>query len=351
MIDVNKAIDFIEHSFLSPFIKVDTITDISYNGKYLFYQDSKLGRKKSDINISPSEVSDFIRHIANLSEKQFSYIEPSLEVSIGKYRLNALHHSLVRKKGEDAQSFSIRIASDTIKILDDKSFMPEPVKELLEYLIDNHHSIIIAGLTGSGKTELQKYLISLMKEHTRVIVIDNLLELDYVSYDESLDLNVWQSSEKRNNGSTASLVKIALRNNPDWLIVAESRGKEANDVLTSLLTGHPIITTIHAFDAKSIPNRFARMVMSDDKRSDYSQILEDIYYHLHFYIYIEKKSLSNGEIFRYIKEIVYFDNLGKPTTIFSNTNNNYSYRPIFDNADKYKNSLPHFYTQFVKENL
>lgn len=328
MIDLDKAISFLENSFLAPLLKKKSITDISYNGEDIFYLDTEVGRKISNIKVNEIEVKDFIRHLSNIAEKQFSYSEPILEISIGKYRITALHHSLVRKKGLDAQSFSIRIASDTIKINDDDNFMPKEVKELFKYLIDTKTSIIIAGLTGSGKTELQKYLISLMDDNVRVIIIDNLLELDYVSYKDSLDINVWQSNEKKESSSLQNLIKVALRNNPDWLIVAESRGKEANDMLTSLLTGHPIITTIHAFDAESIPNRFARLVMSDDKRSDYDSLLEDIFYHLHFYVYVEKSSGQDGRISRYIKEIIYFDEKGEKTKIFEKTDKGYRYQKI-----------------------
>lgn len=348
MIDIVKTSMFIESSFLSSLLANPDITDISYNGEFIFYQDTKIGRRKSDINISYSEVKDFLRHIANLAEKQFSFSEPILEVSVGKYRINALHHSLAKKAGNDALSFSIRIASGKIQILDDPSFMPVAVNELLASLIHNKYSIIIAGLTGSGKTELQKYLLYLMEDNTRVIVIDNLLELDYIKYKSELDLNIWQSNEKREASSTQSLVKVALRNNPDWLIVAESRGKEANDVLSSLLTGHPIITTIHAFDARSIPNRFARLVMNDDKRSDYSQILEDIFYHLHFYIYVEKTIKEDGSIDRYIKEIVYTDDKGESTSIYLKDDEKDIYHLLPPSVEINQTLYPNAYKCFIE---
>ena len=71
--DVKKLVGYLETSFLSDLLKEDTITDISYNGEYIFYLDNKFGRLKRNVEVEPLLVRDFIRQIANLSEKQFSY--------------------------------------------------------------------------------------------------------------------------------------------------------------------------------------------------------------------------------------------------------------------------------------
>ena len=89
--DTVKTIDYLEQSFLKPLLSSSNITDISYNGKDIFYVDNDLGRLKSDIVIDKQAAKDFVRQIANLSEKQFSFQNPKLDVSFGKYRFNALH--------------------------------------------------------------------------------------------------------------------------------------------------------------------------------------------------------------------------------------------------------------------
>ena len=204
------------------------------------------------------------------------------------------------------------------------SLSPE-VKELLQVLIDSNVSIVIGGLTGSGKTELQKYLISLMRENTRTIVIDNILELDQLKVEQTLDLNIWQVDEKRPSASIENLVRNALRSNPDWLIVAESRGKEMLDVLNSSLTGHPIITTLHAFDAQSMPHRMVRMVMMNEQRMAFEDIYADIAYHMRFYIYLKRKYTVNGVVQRYISSISYL-NGEKMEEIYGSDGENRTYR-------------------------
>ena len=305
--DVIKAVNYLEESFLKDLLINPKVTDISYNGEDIFYVDNDFGRLKSDIFIERQVAKDFVRQIANLSEKQFSFQSPKLDVSIGRYRINALHQSICRKNNEESVCFSIRIASSSLKF-NEKDSLSDELKELLQVLINSNVSIVIGGQTGSGKTELQKYLISLMKENTRTIVIDNILELDQFKTEQCLDLNIWQVDEKREEASIENLVRNALRSNPDWLIVAESRGKEMLDVLNSSLTGHPIITTLHAFDINSMPHRMVRMVMMNEQKMNFEDVYYDISYHMRFFIYLKRKYLNDGYVSRYISSISYLNN-------------------------------------------
>ena len=194
--------------------------------------------------------------------------------------------------------------------------MPHVLVEFLDILIKSRCSIVLGGLTGSGKTEFQKYLLSRMEKNTRVIIIDNVCELDYVDINPNLDMNVWLANEDKKETNVQSLVRNALRSNPDWLIVAEARGEEMLDVLNSALTGHPILTTIHALDIESIPLRMTRLVMMGDKKSNYEDIYNDVTYHFRFFIYL-KRDYQNGKVVRYIDEISYL-NKSKWNPIYKN---------------------------------
>lgn len=297
-----KLISYIENSFLSPLLAKKDITDISYNGVSFFYVDNEKGRIKSNIQASNEEVMDFLRQIANYSEKQFSFSNPNLDVSIGKYRLNAEHSSIVRVENEKAVSFALRISSKDIRIKQGSDFLSKEGEDFLVDLLNKGESIVIAGATGSGKTELQKYLLSKLRKNTRVIVIDNIQELENLRKFEDLDLTSWQVNQNNPNASIQELVKCALRSNPDWLVVAEARGKDMNDVLNSVMTGHPIITTIHAKSVEAIPKRMCRMVMMADNTQKYEDILEDVSDHIKYYVYL-KRDYLNGKVIRYVDTI------------------------------------------------
>lgn len=302
-----RLISFIETSFLKPLLEIETITDISYNGVSIFYMDNVLGRRKYKETISPEQAIDFVRQIANLSERQFSYTTPTLDFSINRYRINAQHSSIVRVKDEKSVSFAIRIASNKNRIEDDPHFMDKEARKILLEAIAKKKSIVIAGSTGSGKTELQKYLISHLEDCSRVIIIDNVQELDYVRFNENLDVTSWQISPIIPQGNAQELIRNALRNNPDWIVVAESRGKEMADALNAVMSGHPIITTLHARNVESIPHRILRLVQSGNKDEKAEEILADIYEHLDYYVYLERVISKNKKVERYVSKIAMVD--------------------------------------------
>ena len=309
--EVKKVVDYIENSFVSELLLDKNITDISFNGKHIFYQHNYLGRQKYEGKVTNEMVQNFLRQLANLSEKQFSFQNPILDISIDRYRLNAVHHSVARLSNNQVYTFDLRIAKPEIIDLKQAGFLNENAYNLLKVILENRQSIVIGGHTSSGKTELQKYLIKEMEDNTRVIVIDNVLELDQIQKsNENIDLNNWLVFETREELSVQNLVKNALRNNPDWLIVAESRGKEMLDVLDSAMTGHPIITTIHAQDSGSMIERIVEMVMMNEKKLQPSQIRRNVLSHVHFFVYLTIEEDKNGSLVRYISSITYGDGNG-----------------------------------------
>ena len=311
-----RLMNYIEDSFLKPLLEIETITDISYNGVSIFYMDNIKGRRKYDVEITSEEATDFIRQIANLAERQFSFTSPTLDISISRYRINAQHSSIVRVGDEKSVSFSIRIASKEIRIDESNKFMETKARKILLEAMNEKKSIVIAGPTGSGKTELQKYLISKLEDFTRVIIIDNVQELDYVRFNPNLDVTSWQISPTIQQGNAQELIRNALRNNPDWLVVAESRGKEMSDALNAVMTGHPIITTLHAKSVEAIPRRIMRMVQMNDNKESPEDILSDIYEHIDYYVYLNR-SLSKGKkVERFVESIANISESGKLQIIY-----------------------------------
>lgn len=297
-----KLKEFLETSFISPLLEKEGITDISYNGEYIFYQSNKFGRRKSEIDVTPSQVAFFLRQIANYSEKQFSFLDPILDVSFSRYRINATFLSLTRVRNKKSYSFSIRIAYEGSVLENDDSFFGGNSKRILLKAIKNKQSIVIGGETGAGKTELQKYLLMRLEPSSRVIVIDNVEELEMVRADDNLDLTSWVVDERNKKASYASLIKNALRNNPDYLVLAESRGEEMLDALNCVMSGHPIITTMHAKDIKAMPYRMARMAMMGEKKLEYDDLLGDIYHHFSLFVYV-KRELIDDQVRRFIEAI------------------------------------------------
>ena len=297
-----KVYEFITKSFLSPLFLDGEVTDISYNGKDFYYQNNLFGRQKYELDISSYQVLDFLRQIANLCQESFSIAKPILDVSIKNIRLNATYLNVARNNYDESVTFSIRIAKNNIDV-NNKDFMSDDVKKFLLNKIKNKQSIIICGQTSTGKTELQKYLISHLKENTRAIIIDNVLELNSLTKLEHIDVTCWQYDETNKFINLSSLIKNSLRNNPDYLIIAESRGEEMSDIINAVLGGCPIITTLHCQNINSVIERMISLCLLSKRQLTPEYIKNDIVNHIHYYVYLKSFTNKNEMIKRCVEQI------------------------------------------------
>lgn len=336
-----KMINYIEESFLKDLLKFENLTDISFNGKDIYYVTNNEGRMKSTISIDNDQAYAFIRQIANLSDSQFSFSDPILDVSFGKYRINATHFAISRKNREKVVNFSIRIGNDELRIKENDGFVENKCLKLIDLFIKNKYSIVIGGITGVGKTEFQKFLISRFIPHTRVIVIDNLNEVENDFYSNDLDIQSWVINEQLNNLTFESSIKNALRAHPDWIILSEARGKEMVYVLNSSMSGHPTITTIHSKDVNSIYSRMARLCLQSGDNLKYDNVLNDIYDHFKLCIQLKSFCEENGSVIRYVDSIL--TNVNEKIELL------YSDKKYFKINEEIKGSLTFLNDEFIEE--
>ena len=317
----------------------DAVTDVSYNGKDFYAQNNDIGRYKLDLKLSSDEVLTFIKKIANYMLQPFTSKTPSLDVSFGDYRLNAIHPTLARTNNHKVVTFSLRRITATLKIQEnDVQLCPMSVHNLLKALMKSYQSILISGQTGSGKTEFQKYLISLMNKQDRIILIEESYETHIKEIYKDMDVTSWIVNNGRDELS--SLVRLSLRNNPDWVIVAETRGLEAYDMIQAVMTGHSAITTIHSESAKYSLDRIINMC----KKSidfDEQMMLSNIAKHIKVGIHLEKIFDSNkGKFIRRISEIIEY----------IPTSNGYSNNVLFK-IEKSENLKERFIFNSISKNL
>ena len=122
-------------------------------------------------------------------------------------------------------------------------------------------NVIVSGGTGSGKTTLLNILSSYIPHSERIVTIEDAAELQlqqpHVVRLETRPANV----EGRGEITQRSLVRNALRMRPDRIILGETRGSEALDMLQAMNTGHEgSMTTIHANTARDGLSRLESMI-------------------------------------------------------------------------------------------
>lgn len=343
-----ECIKLVEQGFLKDVFLKDSVTDLSYNGEKFYALDNDIGRYRLNIEISSDEVLTFIKKISNYMLQPFSNKHSSLDVSFGNYRLNAIHPSLARNDNKKVVTFSLRKITATLKIKDNDTYLcPIDVHYFLKCLMKSYQSVLISGQTGSGKTEFQKYLISLMNATDRIIMIEESYETHVKEIFKDMDITTWIVNNSTDELSY--LVKNALRNNPDWLIVAETRGKEAYEMIQAVMTGHSAITTLHTESAKFSIARLTNMCKKSVE-FDEKNMLSNIASHIKIGIHLEKiYDDLKGRYIRRISEIIEYipkENGYEINPIFEinkdeNLNEKLIYRPISESLKK----------EFIKHNI
>jgi pilus assembly protein CpaF len=129
-------------------------------------------------------------------------------------------------------------------------------REVLQRLVTWHAAFLVTGGTGSGKTTLLAALLSLAPVQERLVLVEDVAELQpahpHVVRLEARHANV----EGRGGIGLEVLVRQALRMRPDRIVVGECRGPEVRDLLAALNTGHAGgCGTLHANAPAEVPAR------------------------------------------------------------------------------------------------
>lgn len=310
--------DSIDFGPLKTFLEDDDVTDISYsNGGQIWIKSLSKGFYRVEVSgVNNAFMEKLAFQCANVMGKTFNMAHPMLDAESAELRLNFIHDSIARNGiAVVMRKTPAKIRLVREKILNEK-YVTEDVLDFLEICVRGHCNIIVCGETGSGKTELVKYLASKTKEDEKIITIEDTLELHLDRIYPHRDI----VSLKTNNIASYSDILVAcMRQNPKWILLSEVRSAEAvMAVRNSISSGHNILSTIHAEKASSIPNRMYSLL---ETNQDIDQFLKSIYRYIQLGVsvrgYTDKKT---GKFVREITEVTEFfvteDNEAKFNTIY-----------------------------------
>lgn len=305
--------------------KYPDTTDISYNGRFLTVETSsrkfiyaRSGKKDDGLDgkklqiIDDDYINRLIYRFGIRENVEFSESNPIFNGFSDNIRISA-NHAVISTTGT---TMSLRVSRPKLALNSSNfaNFAPLQVKWLLDKLVKAHTNILISGSTGTGKTELLKLLVGSIPFRNKIIMIEDVAETHLTDLYPDKDVFNWITKVHRGKqpgqGSTgvgiSDLVKQALRNFPQWLMVSETRGSEAYEMFQGVLSGHSIITTLHARSNRAVPSRFIGMC-SMGYDLDREQTRDDFLDSMGIGIHITRKIFSNGKILRYLDEIVAFD--------------------------------------------
>ncbi len=186
-------------------------------------------------------------------------------------------------------------------VLGRQSCSPE-VAALLRLLVRAGCSFLIAGETGCGKTALLEALVNSWPGEPHVVTIeDNTLEINVRHRAWTRELV--QTAVER--GAYGRAAREVLRQTPTVVAPGETRAEEAGAILAVAVSGHAVVTTIHARSALRAVQRFADCAAMPgayiyEGRRDHA--LEDVCDNFQVVVHLEKVA---GR--RYIDEILLLD--------------------------------------------
>ena len=249
---------------IDPVMKDTNIEDISCDGADIpiFLYHRTYGSLKSNILFDDEdELSSFIYKLAQKCGKHISIAEPMLDATMPDgSRIQMTLSDEITAKGS---TFTIR------KFKEDPFSPPDLVEyntmssEMVAYLwlsFENGINTLFAGGTASGKTTALNAISLFIPRDAKIVSIEETREIN-------LPHSNWIPGVSRSGfGPVISdkisgeidmydLMKAALRQRPEYIIVGEIRGREAYVLFQAMATGHATYSTMHADSAQSLIHR------------------------------------------------------------------------------------------------
>jgi len=282
----------------------DDITDISYdNGGQIWIRSLSQGSMRVEVEGATTEfIEKLAFQCANVMGTTFNNAKPFLDAESAELRLNFVHQSIAT----NGIALVIRKTPAKIRLNKEKlleeDYFTEEIHNLLIKCVIGHCNVMVAGETGSGKTEFVKYLASHTKTEEKIITIEDTLELHLDKIFPQRDIVAMKTN---NVASYTDVLVTCMRQNPKWILLSEVRSAEAvSAVRNSISSGHNILSTIHADKASAIPYRLYSLMETD---LDVNQFLNTIYRYIQLGVHIKAYySKKYGKFHRELDEVCEF---------------------------------------------
>ncbi len=257
--------DFIGYGPVDILMNDDDIEDISCDGTGipLFIFHKKYESIKTDILFEDDEVLDsFIIALGQRCGKNISVASPILDGTTKEgHRVQATYSHEVTTRG----------SSFTIRRFKERPFTPVDVikfhtasPEMIAYLwmmVENGKSLIICGGTACGKTATLNAVTLFIPPGAKIVTMEDTREINLPHENWIPGVTRSGVGERGADGKAPGeidmydLVRAALRQRPNYIIVGEVRGKETYTMFQAMATGHTTYTTMHADSVKSMVHR------------------------------------------------------------------------------------------------
>lgn len=252
--------DKIEMGVLKPFLSDPNIEDITCDGVGpIFIEHKMLRGLKSVIGFTDShELDTFVIKMAERIKRPITYRNPVVDATLPDgSRINIVYGTEVSKHGSN---FTIRKVNEvplSILQLIDSNTCDYTAAAYLWICLEFGMSMFVSGETASGKTTSLNALTTFLPPENKIVTIEDTPELVVPHRNWTREV---AKAKGKGEGDGAEvtmfdLLKAALRQRPNQILVGEIRGVEGSVAFSAMQTGHPVMSTFHAASVEKLIQR------------------------------------------------------------------------------------------------
>jgi flagellar protein FlaI len=244
---------------LQPLLNDPYIEDISCSGVGRMFVEHKMFKslKSSVYFFSHEDLDDFVVQMGERIKKPVTLRNPIVDATLPDgSRINIVYGRDITRRGSN---FTIRkFSDDTISVLDLIEFgsMNYLIAAYLWLAMEEDMNIFVVGPTASGKTTLINALTTFIRPDAKIVTIEDTPELKVPHHNWVREVVRNMSKTDKSSGvDMFDLLKAALRQRPDLIMIGEIRGAEGNIAFQAMQTGHPVMATFHASSVEKVIQR------------------------------------------------------------------------------------------------
>jgi len=257
--------DFTGYGPIDVLTKDDNIEDISCDGNdsNIFAYHGKFESIKTSVRFdSEEELDSFIIFLGQTCGRQITVSEPLLDGTTPEgHRVQATYSNEVTAHGS---TFTIRRFKDKPLTPTDLVRYHTASAEMMAYFwmaVENGESMLICGGTGAGKTSTLNVVSLFIPPGAKIITLEDTREINLPHENWIPSVTRAGVGDDRGEEKMAGeidmydLMRAALRQRPNYIIVGGVRGKETYTMFQAMATGHTTYSTMHADSVKSMVSR------------------------------------------------------------------------------------------------
>ncbi len=255
---------------LEPLLRDDRLEDITVTKPgpaYVIHRRyPDLGWIETNIVFTGEELDRQARLLAERNGAELSIAKPSAEVMTHDGDRIALTYAGELTPG--TSTITIRKfprSPYTIVDLIRNGTVSKVAAAYLWTMMEEKKFVIIAGPTGSGKTTLLSALLQLMPTSWKILTLEDYHPEINLSWHKNWHRFVTRRTLGETAYSLADILRLSLRHRPDYTVVGEVRGTEAQVMFSAAATGHGMASTIHAEGLDDVYQRLTSVSMNVQK--------------------------------------------------------------------------------------